>query len=97
MPARTLTREELLHLPAVVSVRVAASALGLGRNKAYELIHSGDFPCPVLRLGRGYRVPTAELLRTLGIVEHQVDDPDGNSEASPGRSHRASGSPHAGR
>lgn len=67
MPAKTLNRDELLQLPAVVSVPVAARALGLGRNKAYELVKAGQFPCAVLRLGHTYRVPTAELLRILGV------------------------------
>jgi excisionase family DNA binding protein len=68
MASTALSREELLQLPAVVKLPVAARALGLGRNKAYELVHAGKFPCTVLHLGNAYRVPTAELLRLLGIT-----------------------------
>lgn len=67
-PAREgLTRAELLALPVVVDVPTAARALGLGRSTAYELARRDEFPCPVLRVGSSYRVPTAGLLRVLGI------------------------------
>lgn len=62
-----LTRAELLALPVTVDVGTAARALGLGRSTAYELARCGDFPCRVLRIRSTYRVPTAELLRDLGI------------------------------
>jgi hypothetical protein len=39
--------------------------LGLGRSLGYELIRRGEFPVPVLRLGRKLRVPTAPLLDLL--------------------------------
>lgn len=62
-----LTRAELLALPAVVDVATAARALGLGRSTAYELARRDEFPCRVLRIGSSYRIPTADLLRALGI------------------------------
>ncbi len=62
-----MTRAELLALPAVVDVTTAARALGLGRSTAYDLARRGEFPCRVLHIGSSYRVPTAELLRVLGI------------------------------
>jgi excisionase family DNA binding protein len=65
-----MSLSELLSLPVTVSVGTAARALGLGRSTAYELARCGEFPCRVLRVGHSYRVPTAELLRVLGI------DPD---------------------
>jgi predicted DNA-binding transcriptional regulator AlpA len=61
------SRAELLALPVTVDVPTAAWALGLGRSTAYELARCGEFPCRVLRVGRSYRVPTADLLRVLGI------------------------------
>lgn len=64
---RGLTRSELRELPVAVDLMTAAAALGLGRTKAYELARSGEFPCRLLRLGGTYRVPTADLLRVLGI------------------------------
>ncbi|MGH3303873.1 MAG: helix-turn-helix domain-containing protein [Streptosporangiaceae bacterium] len=66
-----MTRAELLTLPVTVDVATAARALGLGRSTGYELARRGAFPCRVLRVGCSYRVPTADLLRVLGVVnEH---------------------------
>jgi excisionase family DNA binding protein len=62
-----MTRVELLALPAVIDITTAARALGLGRSTAYDLARRGEFPCRVLHIGSSYRVPTAELLRVLGI------------------------------
>lgn len=62
-----MTRAELLALPVTVSVGTAARALGLGRSTAYELARRGEFPCPVLHMGGSYRVPSAGLLRVLGM------------------------------
>ena len=62
-----MTREELLELPAVVDVATAAQVLGVGRSCAYEMVRTGDWPTPVLRLGRLIRVPTAPLLELLGV------------------------------
>ena len=73
-PKEGLTRAEILALPVVVDVSTAARALGLGRSTAYELARRDEFPCRVIRVGSSYRIPTAELLRVLGIEpssEHQ--------------------------
>lgn len=64
---RGLTRDELLALPAAIDLPTAGRALGIGRNKAFELAQRGEFPVRVLRLGNSYRVPTAEVLKALGI------------------------------
>jgi excisionase family DNA binding protein len=58
---------DLLALPVTVDVTTAARALGLGRSTAYELARRNEFPCRVLRVGSSYRIPTADLLRVLGI------------------------------
>ena len=58
---------ELLAMPVTVDIGTAARALGLGRSTGYELARRGEFPCRVLRIGSSYRVPTAELLRLLGV------------------------------
>ena len=62
-----MTLAELLALPLMVDVSTAARALGLSRSTGYELARRGEFPCRVLHVGSSYRVPTAELLRVLGI------------------------------
>jgi excisionase family DNA binding protein len=81
-----LTRAELLALPVVVDVPTAARALGLGRSTAYELARRGEFPCPILRVGSSYRVPTAGLLRILGVEpptpSAALDVPLGRARAS---------------
>lgn len=70
-----MSREELVALPAVVDLMTAGRALGIGRTRAFALARRGDFPVPVLRVGVTYRVPTAPLLRLLGL------SPDDRSEA----------------
>lgn len=64
---RGMNRDELLALPAAIDLPTAGRALGIGRNKAFELARRGEFPVRVLRLGNSYRVPTAEVLKTLGL------------------------------
>jgi len=62
-----MSLSELLAMPVTVDIGTAARALGLGRSTGYELARRGEFPCRVLRVGSSYRVPTAELLRLLGV------------------------------
>jgi hypothetical protein len=64
---RGLTLAELGDLPAVADLVTAGRALGLGRTKAYELARAGRFPCPVIRVGKAWIVPTAGLLTVLGL------------------------------
>ncbi|TFE55354.1 hypothetical protein E3E14_05895 [Streptomyces sp. ICN441] len=63
-----MTREEVLALPATVDLDTGNRALGLGRSKGYELAKRGQYPCKVLRLGKAYRVVTADLLNLLGLA-----------------------------
>ncbi|WP_405769627.1 hypothetical protein [Streptomyces sp. NBC_01538] len=63
-----MTRAELLTLPAAVDLDTGNRALGLGRSKGYELAKRGQYPCKVLRLGKAYRVVTADLLNLLGLA-----------------------------
>lgn len=63
-----MVREELLALPAAVDLDTGNRALGLGRSKGYELAKRGEYPCKVLRLGKAYRVVTADLLNLLGLA-----------------------------
>lgn len=67
-----MTFGEAFELPLTVDLRTAARALGLCPATAYKLIQQGCFPCPTLRLSRQYRIPTAGLLRALGIEERPV-------------------------
>jgi hypothetical protein len=59
---------EMADLPASVSLLEAARALGIGRTSAYNLARQGQFPCPLIKVGALYRVPTAALLRLLALT-----------------------------
>jgi hypothetical protein len=64
-----LTFDQLHALPTVVDLMTAARALGIGRTKAYRLAIAGEFPCRIIRVGKGYHIPTAELLTILGVPQ----------------------------
>jgi excisionase family DNA binding protein len=59
--------DRLRQLPVVVDLVTAASVLGIGRTTAYELVRTGRWPTPVLRLGNRIRVPTAALRELLSL------------------------------
>ncbi|MEU2393293.1 MULTISPECIES: hypothetical protein [unclassified Streptomyces] len=63
-----MSREEVLALPAAIDLDTSNRALGLGRSKGYELAKRGEYPCRVLRLGKAYRVVTADLVNLLGLA-----------------------------
>ncbi|MFE3070589.1 DNA-binding protein [Streptomyces sp. NPDC059247] len=69
---RGLGFTEMFELPVSTDMRTAARALGIGLATAYRLNRLGQFPCPVLRVGGMYRVPTTPLMRTLGIEERPL-------------------------
>ena len=76
MVTRPLTLAEIADLPAVTDLITAGRALGLGRTKAYELARAGQFPCPVIRAGKNWMVPTAGLLALLGLPVPGSQDSD---------------------
>ncbi|MGW4545504.1 helix-turn-helix transcriptional regulator [Streptomyces violaceorubidus] len=59
------TLAEVRTWPALVSLAVAARALGTGTSTAYRLYHTGQLPVPVLRVAGRLRVRTADLVRYL--------------------------------
>ena len=61
------TRGQVLDLGVRTDLVTAGSVLGLSRPTTYELAKKGEFPVPVLRMGRKYVVPVAGLLAALGI------------------------------
>ncbi|MYR92361.1 MULTISPECIES: helix-turn-helix domain-containing protein [unclassified Streptomyces] len=75
-PSGPLSFSEAFGLPVMVDLRTAARALGICRATAYNLIHRGSFPCPVLRVGGQYRIPTSYLMHTLGIDEQPLYSED---------------------
>lgn len=60
---------DVQRLPVVVDLPTAARLLGIGRTSAYELVRTGQWPTPVIRVGRLIRVPTAPLLAALGVTQ----------------------------
>ena len=64
---RGMSLDEVLALPATVNVVTAARALGIGHNKAYDLIKAGQFPVRTLSMGNTVRIPTAALWEALGV------------------------------
>lgn len=87
MVTRSLTLAELADLPTVTDLVTAGRALGLGRTKAYELARAGRFPCPVIRAGKTWMVPTAGLLALLGLpVPGTGIQENDDGEPSPGHS-----------
>lgn len=79
----SLTRSELLALPAAVDVETAARAFGIGRTTAYALAKTGTFPCKVLRAGKAYRVVTQDLLRVLDVTPENNDGAGSSHPAPP--------------
>lgn len=62
-----MNEDDLRKLPVVVDLLTAAEVLGVGRTAAYEMVRSGRWPTPVIRLGSRIRVPTAALRELLSL------------------------------
>lgn len=77
-----MSLDELLRLGSVTNVETAGRALGYSRQHSYNLIYRGEFPVPVHRVRRLYRVPTAPLLRYLGIDPTDHSPRTGNSASA---------------
>ena len=60
-----MNRNELDELPPVLDVPTAAKVLGIGRSLGYDLVRHGDWPTPVLHVGKLIRIPSAPLLALL--------------------------------
>lgn len=60
---------DVAELPPTVDLMTAAQMFGIGRTRAYEMAKADGFPCRVIKVGAIYRVPTADLLRVLGVFD----------------------------
>ena len=72
---KPLTREELLALPPVINLVTLGQALGISESVIRERARSGDLErmgITVLRLGAQYRIPSADVLRVLGVNPGQT-------------------------
>lgn len=65
-------------LPPALDLTAAAALLGISRTAAYELVRSGTWPTPVLRLGCRIKIPTQPLLTLLGISTDLGSGADGS-------------------
>ena len=76
-PASRFTLADIPGLPPVLDLKTAARLLGIGSTTAYQMAQAGTLPVPVLRHGRSIRIPTAPLLRLLGLTVPGGDDGGG--------------------
>ena len=67
------TAEEIRSLGTRCDLVTAGRILGVGKNKVWELYHSGQLPVPALKLGRRVVVPLAPLLDLLGLSDTEPD------------------------
>lgn len=61
----TPTLDDVRSWAATVDVARAATAFGISRSHAYDLIARGEFPAKVIQLGSTYRVLTASIVQVL--------------------------------
>ena len=71
-----MNRDQLAELPPVLDVPAAAKVLDIGRSLAYELVRRGEWPTPVLHIGKLIKIPSEPLVRLLGVVTTPTDDGD---------------------
>jgi hypothetical protein len=65
--AHKWTINDVLKLGLTTDLETAASILGIGRTKAYQMAGDDQFPVRIIRSGRSYRVPVPAILTLLGI------------------------------
>jgi hypothetical protein len=70
------TVDKIRALGAITDLKTAAAILGFSRTAAYEMLHRGQFPLPIIRAGTKYRVPVGPLLTLLHVdPTPNTDDP----------------------
>lgn len=66
--AEVWTPERVLALGVKTDVPTAGAILGnLCKDESYRMVKRGDFPVPVIKVGRKLFVPTAPILELLGL------------------------------
>lgn len=71
---RSWTPEEVRALGTRTDIPTAGAVLGLNRAESYRMVARGDFPLPVVRLGRRSIVPVSALLALLRLDSPGPDD-----------------------
>jgi hypothetical protein len=80
---RVWTRAAVVALGVRTDVPTAGEIVaGLCRDEAYRSVKRGDFPVPVLKVGRRLVVPVAPILELLGIRPDD-DSPSGPAARDP--------------
>lgn len=69
---KTWTNAELFALPPIIDVPTAGSIFRIGRTNSHQQVREGTFPVRVLRVGRRYRVPTADVIKLLGLENSEA-------------------------
>ena len=57
--------DALAPVRCMLGVPQAARMLGIGRTLAYELVRTGEWPTPVVRVGRLIKIPSGPLVELL--------------------------------
>lgn len=73
--------------PSFIGLREAASVMGIAESAAHRLIRAGQFPFPVARVGRSYKVSVKALMHFMDIpdvVVHADDVENGSVHAGGG-------------
>lgn len=66
---RGLSPDEVLALPVLVSVTVAATALGISRQSVYAQVRDDSFPIEALRFGKMVRFRRSDILELVGLED----------------------------
>ncbi|WP_394614551.1 helix-turn-helix transcriptional regulator [Lentzea sp. JNUCC 0626] len=64
-PLESPTLHDIRSWPASVDIPMAATAFGISRSHAYELVARGVFPAKVIQIGNRYKVITESIVRAL--------------------------------
>ncbi|MFD9414181.1 helix-turn-helix transcriptional regulator [Streptomyces goshikiensis] len=62
--------------PSFIGIREAANVMGISNSAAHRLVRAGQFPFPVARAGRRYKISVKVLMHFKGIPDAivHVDD-----------------------
>lgn len=73
MTTKTWTASEVRALPVRIPLVLACEiVLGVGKNKAWELYHSGQLPFPAIKVGRKVICATQPLLKLLDLTDPEA-------------------------
>jgi hypothetical protein len=62
---KAITLDEIRQWPVTVDIPKACPPLNISKSHGYALAAAGLFPCRVIKIGRRYRVVTADLIALL--------------------------------